>query len=137
MVHHLLLVGIDQFPNTCCTGTTYERTDDEDPEIRQCRSTLEDGRSDGAGRVHGCSRVTDTYQMDENQRQTDGQTSEVVGGTIGLGRSTQHDEHEDTGEDDLCQQTTEHRHINLEVIGTRTLQSGHILRQDNIYRLLL
>ena len=40
----------------------------------------------------------DAYEVDEDEAQTDGQTSEVIGSTIGLGGSTEDYEHEDAGE---------------------------------------
>ena len=64
--------------------------------------------------------------MDKYQAQTDSQTSEVVGSTVGLSGSTQYNEYEDAGEDDLSQQSAEHRYVSLQVVGTRSLQSRNI-----------
>ncbi len=68
--------------------------------------------------------------MYQNQRQTDGQTGKVVGSAVSLGSSTQHDKHEHTGEDYLSQQTAQHAHVSLQVVGTRTLETWHILCQN-------
>ena len=68
--------------------------------------------------------------MNQYEAQTDGQTCEVVGSAIGLGSGTQHHEHEDTGEDNLGQQTAQHGDVSLQVVSTRTLQTGYVGCQD-------
>ena len=45
--------------------------------------------------------------MNQYQRQTDGQTGEVVGSAIGLGSRTKHYKHKYTRKDDLSQETAE------------------------------
>ena len=67
--------------------------------------------------------------MYQNQRQTDGQTSEVVRGAIRLCRSTQYNKYEYTSEDNLSQQTAQHTYVSLQVVGTRTFQSWYVLCQ--------
>ena len=104
----LLLCRLDGFPNDSSQSTTDEGTYDEDPQVGECGTALEDGRSQRTGRVHGSACVADANQMNQYEAQTDSQTGEVVGSAIGLGGSSEHYEHEDTGEDDLSQQTAQH-----------------------------
>jgi hypothetical protein len=53
-------------------------------------ATFEEGRTDGAGGVDRGACEVNADEVDEYQRQTDGQTSEVVGGPVGLGCATQY-----------------------------------------------
>ena len=46
-----------------------------------------------------------TDEVDEDQRKADGQTSEIVGGTIGFRRCSKHDEDEDAGKHNLDNQS--------------------------------
>jgi len=75
---------MDHLPDTGGAGTTDKRTDDEDPEVGQSGSTLEDGGSQRAGGVHRRTRVADADEVDEDERQTDGETCKVVGGAVCL-----------------------------------------------------
>ena len=68
--------------------------------------------------------------MNQNQRQTDSQTSKIVGSAICLCRSTQYNEHKYAGKDNLSQQATQHADVSLQVVSTCTLQSWHILGKD-------
>ena len=68
--------------------------------------------------------------MYQHQAQADGQSGEVVGGTVGLRCSTEHHQHEHAGEDDFSQQATQHRDVSLQVVGTRSFQSRHISGQQ-------
>lgn len=42
----LFFFGVDSLPKYCCDSTTYQRTNDEDPEVCQCCATLEERRTD-------------------------------------------------------------------------------------------
>ena len=57
--------------------------------------------------------------MNEHEAQTDSQSCEVVGGSVGLRRGTKHDENEYAGEHNLSQQTADGRYSELKVIGSR------------------
>ena len=50
----------------------------------------------------------DAYEVNQDERQTDGQTGEVVGGTVGLCCGTEHYEHKEGGEHNLNNQTVGH-----------------------------
>ena len=122
----LLLGGLDDLPDASGQRTTYEGTYDEDPEVGQGCATLEDGGSQRAGGVDTGAGVADADEVDEHEAQTDGQSCKVVGGSVGLGGSTQHYEYEDAGEDDLSQQSAHHGNVSLQVVGSRALQTGNI-----------
>ena len=40
-----LLLRVDHFPNACGQSTTGKRTDNENPQVGQCRSALKEGRT--------------------------------------------------------------------------------------------
>ena len=103
----LLLGRFDGLPYEGSEGTTYEGTYDEYPQLVESLTTLEEGRTDRAGRVDRSAGVVDTYQVDEDEGKTDSQTSEVVGGTIGLVGGTEDNHHEDEGQDDLSNQAVD------------------------------
>ena len=64
--------------------------------------------------------------MNEYQRQTDGQAGKVVGGTVSLGGSTQHNKYKHAGEDNLGQQTAHDRNALLQVVGTCAVHTHHV-----------
>ena len=71
-------VTIDDLPDNGCQCATYQRANDEDPQVSESCATLENGRSNGTGGVHRSARVADAHQVNEYQRQTDGKASEVL-----------------------------------------------------------
>ena len=85
----------DERPNASGYGCTYERGNDEYPEVRQGLAAFEESGADGAGGIHAGAGVVDTHEVDENEGETDGQTGKVVGGTVGLRGGAEHYEHED------------------------------------------
>ena len=125
-----LLSRFDDLPDAGCKCTTDEGTYDEDPQVGKSGATLEDGRSQRTCGIDGGAGVADADEVNQYEAEADGQTSEVVGGTIGLGGSTEYDEYEDAGEDNLSEQTTEHRDVGLKVVGTRSLHTGNISYED-------
>jgi hypothetical protein len=56
-----LFSGLDALPNTGCQSTTYERTNNEYPQVGKCLSSLEQGRTDGTGRVNARAGEVDAY----------------------------------------------------------------------------
>ena len=80
-------------PQQGSDGTAYERSSDEYPNLCQCITTFEEGRTERTGRVDAGARVVDAYEVDEDEAQTDGQAGEVVRRTVGLRRSAQNHEH--------------------------------------------
>ena len=99
------LVATDEFPDACSEGTAHERTHYEDPKLIKSVTSGEQGGTNRTSRVHTGARVVDTHQVDEDERQADGQTSEVVGGAIGFAGCAQHHEHENHGEQDFGKQS--------------------------------
>ena len=130
MGKYLFLAGFNEFPDACSQCATDEGTDDENPEVGQGRAALEDGRSERTGGIDGCAGIADADEVYENEAETDGQSGEVVGGAIGLGCGTEYHEYEDAGEDDFSQQTAKNRHVGLQVVGSGTLESWDIGRED-------
>ena len=94
-------IWIDDAPykgRQCCTD---ERADDEDPQVSQCRSALEERRTDGTCRVDRRTRITDADEVDKHERQANGQASKARRGAVRPSRCAQHNQHEDTGKEDL------------------------------------
>ena len=96
-----LFLRLNHLPEACCNEGTYEGTYDENPEVGQSVATCEDSGADGTGGVNARAGEVDAYQMDENQRETDGQTCEVVGSAICLVCRAKHYQHEEGCEDNL------------------------------------
>ena len=96
-----LFLWLDNLPEDSCNEGAYEGTYDEDPEVSKCVATSKDSGTDRTSGVNACAGEVDAYQVDENQRQTDGQTSEVVGSAICLVCRAKHYEHKESRQDDL------------------------------------
>ena len=103
----LLLVAGDHLPAACGKGSTDEGTYDEDPEVGESLTTLEQGGTDAAGGIHARAGVMDADQMNQDEGEADGQTCEVVGGTIGLRGGAEDDEHEDVRQHNLNYQAVD------------------------------
>ena len=67
-----VLVRINGAPNHCRHRCADERSDDEDPQVGQRRSALEECRADGARGIDGRARVADADEVNEHQRESDG-----------------------------------------------------------------
>ena len=68
----------DVAPNDGGDGSTQQRCHDEEPELRQGGSPLEECRADAAGRVYRCAGDGDTDNVHQHQCQSDGQSGELV-----------------------------------------------------------
>ena len=99
------LAWFDHLPDEGSKTTTHEWTNDEYPNLRECSTTFEECRTEGTSWIHGSASVVDSYEVDENQAETDGKTSEVVGSTVCLCCCTEHNKHEEHGEHDLNNET--------------------------------
>ena len=63
----LLLAGSDDLPAESCNGCTYERANDEDPEVGESLTTFEEGGTDAAGGIYARAGVVDANEVDEDQ----------------------------------------------------------------------
>ena len=97
----LLFARLYNLPKACCNEGAYEGTYDEDPNVCKSFATSKDSGTDRTGGVHACAGEVDAYQVDENQRETDGEACEVVGRAVCLVRRTKHYEHEESRQDNL------------------------------------
>ena len=79
------------------------RGEDEDPELFQRETAIEDGGGDGTGRVDGAVGHRNGGEVDEGEGEADGQTAESCGS---LGRGGTEDHHqEDEGHHDFHHHT--------------------------------
>ncbi len=97
----LLFLWLDNLPEDSSNEGTNEGTYDEDPEVSKCVATSKDSGTDRTSGVHACAGEVDAYQVDENQRETDGQTCEVVGSAVRLVCRAKHNEHKESRQDNL------------------------------------
>src|SRR5271166_669995 len=77
----------------------------EHPQLAGCAVPIEEGDARGPGRIDRAVTDRDGHQVDERQRQTDGQRPKSVRGPV-VGRAQYHDEEErrqqDFGDDHRC-----------------------------------
>ena len=116
----LLGFGLNEFPNACAQGCTYEGAYDEDPEVTQCAAALEYcGRETACG-IDARTCVANASEVYQHEAEADGQTCKVVGGTVGLAGGAKHYEYEDAGEYDFGYKAANHADSVLEVVRSRT-----------------
>ena len=101
-----LAIACKAFPHAGCESTACERAEDEDPELLQSVTSLEEGGTDGACRIDGSAGVADAGEVYEDEGKTDGEPCEIACALLLIG-SAEDDEHEYEGEEHLGQQAAD------------------------------
>ena len=68
----ILFLAINDLPAGGCYDSADEGANDKYPELCKSLASFEEGRTDASGGVDASASVVDAYQVDENERQTDG-----------------------------------------------------------------
>lgn len=117
-----LLVATDNTPDASSKGSTYEWTNDEDPKLLEGSATLEESWTDGTGWVDRSAGVTDAYEVNQDERQADGKTSQIASTLLSVGRA-KNNENEDHGENNLSEEAAHDAYTILASIGASALQT--------------
>lgn len=116
-------LAAESFPHEGRQNGTHERSTDEHPEVAKNLAASEESRSDGTSRVDGGTGQVDADEVDENQRQTDGETGEVASTHFAVSSAQHHQDKEERG-NDLHEEGTASTASVGHTIGAETL---HIL----------
>ena len=119
----LIAVATDASPDASSADGTYEGTYDEDPEVGESCTTLEDSGSDRTSGVDAGAGVAYADEVHKHERETDSEACEVASTLLGIG-GAEDDKDEDAGEDNLSQESAEDGDTLLQVVGTRAFDSG-------------
>lgn len=99
-----IFVASEAVPNACRESSAHERTNDENPQLRESLTACEYSGSDTASRINGGTGVTDADEVYENESQTDCKTSKITGTFFFVGR-TENYEYEDEREYDFSDES--------------------------------
>ena len=92
-------LGLDRLPDDRGDDRAGQRRGDEDPEVGHGGSLGEEGGAEAAGGVDAGAREVDAENVDQDERQTDGEAGELI--VAGLGGDAEDRQHERGGEHGL------------------------------------
>ena len=113
----VLLCSGEGPPDSGTQGGTDHRGHDEEPQLRERRTPFEEGRTDRAGRIDRSARDRDADNVNQHQRQTDGQSGQVSGAVSGIGGAQDH-QHENEGKDGFGDKCLQHHPVG-KAVGSR------------------
>ena len=103
----LYLFSTKEFPHQCTESCSHERCHDKEPELFDGLSAFHQGRSDASCRIYGRACNRDAHDVNQYQRKSDGQSSQVAR-TLLFVRSSQCHQYKDKGKHGFGQERLPH-----------------------------